>query len=140
MTFSMSAAPRNSEYSCIGMLAPKGLNKAAPTANRRFSKRNPSSIMPETRVIAKAVPKADQKEKVKQLLRDMIAPSLAEPGVRAYDLHETQSGDQFYLFEVYESRDVFEAHKASPHFQRLSAVLPDLLAEPLEIIELTQIK
>ena len=96
--------------------------------------------MPEIRVIAIAVPKAPEQQKVRQLLRNMIAPSLAEPGVRTYDLHETDSGDRFYLFEVYESRAVFEQHKASAHFQALGAALPDLLAEPLEIIELTQIK
>ena len=59
--------------------------------------------MHETRVIARAVPKPGNEQKVKQLLRDMIAPSLAESGVRTYDLHETATGDQFYLFEIYES-------------------------------------
>ena len=96
--------------------------------------------MPETRVIARAVPKPGSEQKVKELLRGMIAPSLAEPGVFTYDLHETADGKQFYLFEVYESRETFAEHKASPHFQQLSGVLPDLLAEPLEIIELTQVK
>lgn len=95
--------------------------------------------MPETRVIAKAVPKPDQISQVKQLLRAMVAPSLAEEGVRAYDLHETASGDTFYLFEIYADKATFERHKASPHFQHLSAILPPLLAEPLEIIELTQV-
>ena len=96
--------------------------------------------MPEIRVIAKAVPKPDQVSQVRQLLRDMVAPSLAEEGVHTYDLHETLSGDTFYLFEVYADKGVFERHKASPHFQNLSALLPPLLAEPLEIIELTQVR
>ena len=74
--------------------------------------------MPETRVIAKAVPKPGDKSQVKQLLRDMVAPSLAEPGVQTYDLHETTDGDAFYLFEIYESKEVFEKHKASEHFQK----------------------
>ena len=95
--------------------------------------------MSETRVIAKAVPKSGQEQQVKQLLRDMVAPSLAEPGVKTYDLHQTLAGDAFYLFEIYESQEVFQKHKASPHFVQLGKVLPDLLAEPLEIIELTQI-
>lgn len=96
--------------------------------------------MPETRVIAKAVPKPGNEQKVKDLLRGMIAPSLAEPGVRTYDLHETRDGKSFYLFEVYESQATFEEHKASAHFQELSKMLPDLLAEPLEIIELDQVR
>ncbi len=96
--------------------------------------------MPETRVIAKAVPKPGQEQTVRGLLRDMVAPSLAEPGVRTYDLHETPAGGAFYLFEIYESQEAFERHKVSAHFQRLSAVLPGLLAEPLEIIELTQVR
>lgn len=96
--------------------------------------------MSETRVIAIVVPKPGNEQKVKSLLRDMVAPSLAEPGVRTYDLHKTQKGDRFYLFEIYENKEVFEKHKASAHFQHLSGVLPDLLAEPLEIIELTQVK
>ena len=96
--------------------------------------------MPETRVIAKAVPKPSQEQKVKQLLRDMIVPSLAEPGGSPYELHETAAGDCCYLFDVYASQEAFEQHKASTHFKQLAAVLPDLLAEPLEINELTQIK
>ena len=96
--------------------------------------------MSETRVIAKAVPKPDQVQTVRNLLRDMVAPSLAEPGVHTYDLHETEAGDQFYLFEIYESQAVFEKHKESPHFKNLGRVIPDLLAEPLEIVVLTQIK
>lgn len=96
--------------------------------------------MPETRVIAKAVPKPGQEQQVKQLLHDMVAPSLAEPGVSTYDLHQTQAGDAFYLFEIYESQEAFQKHKASPHFKQLSEALPDLLAEPLEIVELSQIE
>ena len=96
--------------------------------------------MPETRVIAKAVPKPGHEPQVKELLRGMIAPSLAEPGVRMYDLHETKTGDAFYLFEVYESPEVFEKHKASPHFQRLGTILPDLLTDPFELIVLSQVK
>ena len=96
-------------------------------------------MMSEIRVIAKAVPKPGRAAEVKQLLRDMVAPSLAEAGVHTYDLHETASGDTFYLFEIYADKGVFERHKASPHFQNLSAILPPLLAEPLEINELTQV-
>ena len=95
--------------------------------------------MPETRIIAKAIPKPENTPAVRELLRGMVAPSLAEPGVRTYDLHETESGDRFYLFEIYDDREAFEKHRASEHFQKLSGVLPDLLAEPLEIVILTQI-
>ena len=96
--------------------------------------------MPETRVIANAVPKPGNESKVKELLHGMVAPSLAEPGVLTYDLHETLDGKSFHLFERYESAAAFAAHKASAHFQSLGKVLPDLLAEPLEILELVQIK
>ena len=96
--------------------------------------------MPETRVIAKVVPKSGEEQNVREMLRGMVAPSLAEPGVSTYDLHETRAGKQFYLFEIYEDQAAFETHKASTHFQDLSKKLPGLLAEPLEIIELDQIK
>ncbi len=96
--------------------------------------------MSETRIIAKAVPKSGQEQTVKELLRNMVAPSLAEPGVLTYDLHETVAGDRFYFFEIYVSQEAFEQHKASAHFRHLGTVLPDLLSEPLEITELTQIK
>ena len=100
----------------------------------------PLKTMSEIRIIAKAVPKPGNEQRVKELLRGMIAPSLAEPGVLTYDLHETGDGKQFYFFEAYTSPAAFADHKASAHFQGLSSVLPDLLAEPLEIIELTQVK
>ena len=51
--------------------------------------------MPETRVIANAVPKPGNESKVKELLHGMVAPSLAEPGVLTYDLHETLDGKSF---------------------------------------------
>ena len=96
--------------------------------------------MSEIRVIAKAIPKPGSEQQVKELLHGMVATSLAEPGVLTYDLHETKDGKSFHLFERYESEAAFAGHKASTHFQHLSKVLPDLLVEPLEIIELVQIK
>ena len=96
--------------------------------------------MPETRFIAKVIPKSGEEQKVRNLLRGMVTPSLAEPGVLTYDLHETLDGKLFHLFERYESATAFADHKASAHFQSLGKVLPDLLAEPLEILELRQIK
>ena len=72
-----------------------------------------SPALPETRIIAKAVPEPDQHEPVRELLRGLTASSFAEPGVHTYDLYETATGDAFYLFEICESREVFEKHKAS---------------------------
>ena len=96
--------------------------------------------MTETRIIAKAVPKPGNEQKVKALLSAMIAPTMAEPGVITYDLHVNEAGDRFYFFEIYESREAFDAHVASPHFKRLQVDLPPLLSEPLEVEVLTQVQ
>ena len=96
--------------------------------------------MTETRIIAKAIPKPGHEQKVKELLSAMIAPTMAEPGAVTYDLHVNEAGNRFYFFEIYESREAFDAHVASPHFKQLQADLPPLLSEPLEVEVLTQVQ
>ncbi len=96
--------------------------------------------MTETRIIAKIVPQPGHEQKVKEFLRAMIVPTMAEPGAVTYELHETEAGDRFYFFEIYESREAFDAHLASPHFKQLGADLSGLLVEPPEIVVLKQVQ
>ncbi|MGR2751909.1 putative quinol monooxygenase [Agromyces arachidis] len=58
---------------------------------------------------------------VRDLVRELVAASRAEPGNLAY--HAAESNDEpgtFRLFEVYADEAAFEAHAASDHFRRLA--------------------
>jgi quinol monooxygenase YgiN len=59
-------------------------------------------------------------EQVRDLVRDLVASSRAEPGNLAY--HVAESNDEpgtFRLFEVYVDEEAFRTHAESEHFRRL---------------------
>lgn len=51
-----------------------------------------------------------------------------EPGCLVFDvLHNAGSEYPFLLYEVYESKDAFEMHKASPHFARFDEAVRSIV-------------
>jgi (4S)-4-hydroxy-5-phosphonooxypentane-2,3-dione isomerase len=52
-----------------------------------------------------------------------------EPGCRSYDILEKPGvEDTVCMFEVYESAEAFEEHRATPHFEVCSAGIAPLVA------------
>lgn len=92
-------------------------------------------------VFATFRPHPDKVEALRQSLDTMIENSRSEPGCQTYDLY--RSGDDgspvFHLFERYADADALEAHRASEHYKRYRAGLPDLLAEPVEVVVLQEV-
>lgn len=69
---------------------------------------------------ARWVAREGEAGRVRELLRELVAASRAEPGNLAY--HAAESTDDpatFRLFEVYADEAAFQAHVASAHFARL---------------------
>jgi quinol monooxygenase YgiN len=53
--------------------------------------------MTKVRVIARAVARKGKEDQLKELLQGMLAPTLAEPGCRLYELYESGERGRFYF-------------------------------------------
>ncbi|GAC1309767.1 MAG: hypothetical protein NVSMB21_16740 [Vulcanimicrobiaceae bacterium] len=52
-------------------------------------------------------------------LRDLIAPTRAEPGCRTYEIFRAKDDPHAFLFfEQYDDEAALDAHRASTHFER----------------------
>lgn len=52
-------------------------------------------------------------------LRELIAPTRAEPGCRTYEIYRSKDDPHaFFFYEIYDDEAAIDAHRASPHFQR----------------------
>ncbi|MFR9725357.1 putative quinol monooxygenase [Streptomyces sp. MS19] len=76
-------------------------------------------------VIARWQPTPEGRDLVLSALPSLVAASSAEPGCLGYQALTSpgEAGD-IVLLERYADREAFEAHRTSPHFQRL--VLTDI--------------
>jgi quinol monooxygenase YgiN len=80
-------------------------------------------------------------DEVAALLARHSAATQAEPGCRAFTaLRLEASPDSFVLCERYASREAFDAHVASPHYQniavaRIRPLLSDRTVEFCQVIE-----
>jgi quinol monooxygenase YgiN len=74
---------------------------------------------------------AGKGDEVAALLSRHTAATRAEPGCRDFvALRGVEDPDSFVLYERYASREAFEAHLASPHFEGIAvARVRPLLAE-----------
>ena len=66
--------------------------------------------------VAKLKPKTGAEEDLAALCRGLVAPTRAERGCIAYDLHRSSDDPGLFLFtESWESRPLWEEHMKSPH-------------------------
>lgn len=80
-------------------------------------------------VIAQYRVRAGEEDKVEAALREMVAPTRAEPGNLDYQVFRDPADPSlFVLFEKYADEAAFDAHRASGHFGTWLAgqVLPAL--------------
>jgi quinol monooxygenase YgiN len=89
--------------------------------------------MAEVRVIAKFAARKGQEKQLRELLRDMLIPTHAEPGCKLYELYESDTKGRFYFYERWESQAALDKHAASPHFKRLEETVGEVLQEPFEV-------
>ena len=68
-------------------------------------------------VIAQYRVRAGDEARVAHALRNMVAPTRAEPGNLDYQVfRDPKDPSLFVLFERYADESAFQAHLASPHF------------------------
>ena len=95
--------------------------------------------MAEVRVIARFVARSGLENKLRELLRGMLAPTRAESGCKLYELYESDSKGRFYFYEIWESQAALDRHAASPHFKHLEQTVGELVQEPFEVNVLERI-
>lgn len=78
-------------------------------------------------VVAEIVAKPGCERRLREELLRCIEPTRAEEGCMQYDLHESTGRPGHFLFyENWISREALDRHLATPHLERLSALLPEL--------------
>ena len=72
-----------------------------------------------------------QAEALLAALCQNAARSLAdEPGCRRFDVCRSDEGpDRFFLYELYDDRAAFDAHRATPHYAAFADATRGLVAE-----------
>ena len=66
-----------------------------------------------------------------QLVKDFVADSLRDPGVIRFEaLQQEGHANHFTIFEVWQSRQAFEAHLAAEHTKRFRQALQPMLGSP----------
>ena len=69
--------------------------------------------------------KAGEEEKVAAILADLVAPTMAEPGVKLFLPYRSPADpSQFFIFELYREEAAWGAHQETDHFK---AALAELL-------------
>lgn len=83
-------------------------------------------------VVAEILAKPGCEQRLREELLRLIEPTRAEEGCLQYDLHEsTEQPGRFLFYENWTSRAALDRHLATPHLERLSALLAELAqAEP----------
>lgn len=68
-------------------------------------------------VMVRITAKVGQEEALAQLLRDITVPSQAEPLMKAFVPYRSPDDPaEFFVYELYENRQGWEAHNQMPHF------------------------
>lgn len=63
--------------------------------------------------------KDGEAEAVAALLEGLVAPTMAEPGVKLFLPYRSPgNASQFFIFEIYKNREAWGAHQATEHFKR----------------------
>lgn len=83
--------------------------------------------------------KTGKATEVEQVLRDLIAPTRAEEGCIAYDLHaDNEDESNFVLIETWESVPQWKVHMQSPHMKAFDAQT-GALVEDWKLTQLTKL-
>lgn len=94
--------------------------------------------MPTITVIARAKILADRRDRFIAAARSCIAETRKEAGCLGYDMHESVSEPNSFVFvEEWRDRATVDAHMRMPHLQAFLAVAQTCLAEPPTIEAIT---
>jgi quinol monooxygenase YgiN len=85
-------------------------------------------------VVARLRAKPGQETQLRLQLQHLVMPTRAEAGCVMYELNESKSElGHFLFYEVWKSDADLEEHFQTSHMKAIGKVLPDLLAEPMDL-------
>jgi quinol monooxygenase YgiN len=85
-------------------------------------------------VIARLTAKPDHAEALGKSLRQLIAPTLQEPGSIGYTLHRDNDNPAVWiLYDAWASRAALDAHFQQPYMQELLVRAPEILTKEVEM-------
>ena len=91
-------------------------------------------------MIAVIVAAPGQRERLREALTGLLAPTRQEPGCRDYRLFELlDEPGTFQMHETFDDEAALEAHRATPHFRAFESLAPELLGAPLRLVRLTAV-
>ncbi|MFF3222199.1 putative quinol monooxygenase [Nocardia suismassiliense] len=84
--------------------------------------------------------KPGREAELREVLQEMIEPTVAEPGCLGYELylHPTDPS-RVVLLEEWVDADALAAHFETPHLKQCAAALDDILVEPFQLRRFTEI-
>lgn len=69
-------------------------------------------------------------DEVAEGLRQMVAPTMAEPGVKLFlPYRSPANAHAFFIYELYENEAAWAAHQQTPHFVNFVATIVPLVAK-----------
>jgi quinol monooxygenase YgiN len=88
----------------------------------------------ERHIICVVRGKAENRERVKALLLELVGPAREEHGCLYYDINQRiDQPDTFYIVDGWASDEAIAAHTAHPNVSRVVEQLLPLLASPLDV-------
>lgn len=94
----------------------------------------PTSKSNERHIVCVARAKPEHRDRVRELLLELIGPSRAEAGCLYYDLYQkADEPDVFTLIDGWASEQAIADHLVHPNVPRVTDQLLPLLASPLEV-------
>lgn len=86
-------------------------------------------------VTARIVARPDKRAETAEVVAALTGPSRADAGCRSYRWYvDLEDPNAFSTIETWESGEHVDAHMAAPHTQAALSRLPELVAEPPQII------
>lgn len=80
-------------------------------------------------VIGSVKAKPGKADVLRDVLKEMVLPTLAEEGCLRYELSEAEDGQSWMFSELWESRALWDRHIASQHVASYRAVAGDLVEQ-----------
>ncbi|WP_338446297.1 putative quinol monooxygenase [Pelagerythrobacter marensis] len=79
-------------------------------------------------------PKPAHFAEARAAVRAIVAPTRAESGCLAFDLHEGEESGRLHLYEVWADRAALDAHYAQDYTRAVFERYEDWLTEPVAIV------
>jgi quinol monooxygenase YgiN len=91
--------------------------------------------MKQVTVLATIKAKKGLEETVRNEVLALVAPTRAEAGCLNYDLHQSSDDPAtLMLYENWVSKEDLDKHLAMPYLQAFLGKVPELLAEPVQLL------